>query len=270
MFARRIPAVHEQGALAIEVANLTVRYDEVIALDDVSVAVPAGLQVAVVGPNGSGKSTLLSAIAGMIPVPSGRVSIFGSGPAHHCCIGYVAQRSQMDWTFPVSVADVVMMGRARRTGWFRWPGRADREAVRQSLETVGLEGLSGRLIGELSGGQRQRALIARALAQEAHIMLMDEPLAGLDWPSQQEVMEALDRLRPHGVTVLFSTHNLNLARERFDRVILINQRLVAEGKPDEVLTPARIAEAYGNQMHLVTESGIAMVEDFCCDGHNYE
>lgn len=265
----RRPIAHQVGSAVLEVTNLTVRYGDVIALEDVSFEVTLGEQLAVVGPNGSGKSTLLMAVAGLIPPARGRVQVFGSGPAGHCCIAYVPQRTQVDWTFPVSVADVVMMGRTRHVGWLSWPGRADREMVEQSLQTVGLAHLAERQIGELSGGQRQRAFIARALAQEARLMLLDEPLAGLDWPSQQEVLEVLGELRPRGVTVLFSTHNLNLASERFDRVLLLNRRLVAAGRPEEVLTSDRLYRAYGDQIHLtpLADKGIL---DECCEGREYE
>lgn len=266
---RRPVVAHEAGTKVLEVIGLTARYGDVVALEDVSFEVDSGEQLAVVGPNGAGKSTLLMTIAGVIAPMRGRVDVFGTGPAGHCCIAYVPQRTQVDWGFPVSVADVVTMGRTRHVGWLRWPGRTDREVVRESLEAVGLARLADRQIGELSGGQRQRAFIARALAQEARLMLLDEPLAGLDWPSQQEVLAVLSELRRREVTVLFSTHNLNLAAERFDRVLLLNRRLVAAGKAAEVFTPERLYGTYGHEMHLL-RAGEGVLDDTCCGGQAYE
>ncbi|MGI6209637.1 MAG: metal ABC transporter ATP-binding protein [Anaerolineae bacterium] len=266
----RRPVGHQVGTLALEVTDLTVRYGEVVALEGVSFQVASGEQVAVVGPNGSGKSTLLMAIAGLVTPARGQVAVYGSGPAGHCCIAYVPQRLQVDWAFPVTVRDVVMMGRTRHVGWLRRPGPEDRAVVEESLQAVGLPGLAGRQIGELSGGQRQRAFIARALAQEARLMLLDEPLAGLDWPSQQEVLDTLAALRTREVTVLLSTHNLNLAGDRFDRVLLLNRRLVADGSPAEVLTEPHLTAAYGDQMHVVHPGGHTLLGDTCCSRGQYE
>jgi manganese/iron transport system ATP-binding protein len=187
--------------------------------------------LAVVGPNGAGKSTLFKLIAGVLPSSSGQVTVYGSQPGGHICIAYVPQRSQVDWSFPVSVADVVMMGRVGKLGLFRRPGRKDWDYVHESLAVVGMGDLAGRQIGELSGGQQQRVFIARALAQEAELMLMDEPLTGLDVPSQQDIFEVLAALRARGVTVMIATHDLNLAAERFDRVMLLNRRLLGLGRP---------------------------------------
>ncbi len=266
---RHRPVVHRQGVPALSVKGLGVSYGPVVALQDVSFDVEAGSQVAVVGPNGSGKSTLLMAIAGVLESTRGQVSVFGSQPGDHCCISYVPQRSQVDWDFPVSVADVVMMGRVKQMGWFRWPRREDREAVAHGLDVVGLGSLARRQIDGLSGGQKQRVFIARALAQEAQLMLLDEPLAGLDWPSQQEVLEVLTGLRAHGVTVLFSTHNLNLAARHFDEVLLLNRRLVGFGSAEAVLTREHLVSAYGEQMGM-TAGGAAFLEDACCGGREYE
>jgi manganese/iron transport system ATP-binding protein len=191
------------------------------------------------------------------------VDVFGEHPDDHICIAYVPQRSQVDWNFPVSVRDVVMMGRIGKLGLLRRPSKKDWQVVEQSLAEVNLADLSGRQISELSGGQQQRMFIARALAQEAEIMLMDEPLTGLDANSQEDIFHILDRLRERGVTVLVALHDLKLAAERFDAVLLLNHHLVGFGTPAEVFTSEKLAEAYGSQRLTAQNPWLAM-DDTCC------
>jgi manganese/iron transport system ATP-binding protein len=251
----------------LEASHVSVHYNGRPALEDVSFRLAGSERVAVVGPNGAGKSTLFKVIAGVLNPTAGEVMIAGHCPGGHICIAYVPQRSQVDWTFPVTVADVVLMGRAGRVGLLRRPGRKDWEYVRQCLEVVGLDDLADRQIGELSGGQQQRMFIARALAQEAELMLMDEPLTGLDVPAQEDIFRIMDELRQRGVTLMVATHDLNLAAERFDRVMLLNGRLVGLGIPEEVLTPERLEAAYGGQLRLVqTDDGLMVLSDTCCGG----
>ena len=255
----------DQPILALN--NLSARYNGQYALEDVTFELIAGEQVAVVGPNGAGKSTLFRVIAGVLPASSGQVTVYGSQPGGHICIAYVPQRSQVDWRFPVSVADVVMMGRVGKLGLFRRPGRKDWDLVHQSLQVVGMDDLARRQIGELSGGQQQRVFIARALAQEAELMLMDEPLTGLDVPAQQDIFEVLAALRQRGVTVMIATHDLNLAAERFDRVMLLNRRLLGLGTPGHVFTPEHLMAAYGGHIHMIqTAAGTMVLSDTCCEG----
>lgn len=241
------------------------------ALQDVSFLVEAGEQVAVVGPNGAGKSTLFKLIVGTLKPIEGQVHMYGHLPDEHICIAYVPQRSQIDWSFPATVEDVVMMGRVGRMGLFRRPRRQDWSLVQASLGRVNANHLAKKQIGELSGGQQQRVFIARALAQEAELLLLDEPLSGLDMPSQEAIFEVLSGLRPYGVTVLVATHDLNLAAERFDRVMLLNRRIVAFGVPSGVLTTEHLMDAYGGQMHRVGEDGPVLLADTCCDddGHRH-
>jgi len=244
-----------------------VHYDGRVALEDVTFILNAGEQMAVVGPNGAGKSTLFKVIAGVLHPTSGEVKVFGSEPGEHICIAYVPQRSQVDWSFPATVADVVMMGRIGKLGPLRWPKARDWEYVRRCLEVVGLADIANRQIGELSGGQQQKVFIARALAQEAELMLMDEPLTGLDVPSQEEILQILQELRNHNVTVMIATHNLSLAAERFDRIMLLNRRILGLGQPEEVFTPERLLEAYGGHLQLVhTGEGVMALGDTCCEG----
>jgi ABC-type Mn2+/Zn2+ transport system ATPase subunit len=249
--------------LAVE--NLTVSYNGHRALDDVSLSVEPGQRVAIVGPNGAGKSTLFKAMVGLLHPSAGSIT------AHNAEIGYVTQRSTIDWHFPVTVLDVVLMGRIAKMGWLRWQRPRDREVARRSLEQAGILHLSGRQIGELSGGQQQRVFIARALAQEAMILLMDEPFAGVDAPSQEALLGTLDRLREQGVTVLVSTHDLNLAVESFDLLALLNRRLIAFGPPRQVITPEILAQAYGGQA-LWRGEGYALVlgDIACCEGGDHE
>jgi len=225
----------------LKVYNLTVSYNGHHALDRVSFSVQAGERVAIVGPNGAGKSTLFKALLGLVRARTGDVESNGAE------FGYVTQRSAVDWSFPVTVHDAVMMGRIAKMGWFRWQRNQDREMVRRCLTQVGMLEYANRQIGELSGGQQQRVFIARALAQEATILLMDEPFSGVDAPSQEAILDILGRLRDQGVTVLVSTHDLNLAMERFDKLALLNRHLIAYGAPQQVVTPETLAAAYGSQ-----------------------
>ena len=258
---------HESGAPPILIESLSVHYNGTPALDDLKLEIPPGARVAVVGPNGAGKTTLLKVIAGVLEPSSGNVSIFGRGPHGHVCIAYVPQRSQVDWSFPVNVRDVVMMGRIRKLGPFRWPHSPDWSLVTRSLERVGMLEYQNQPIGELSGGQQQRVFLAQALAQEAEIVLLDEPLTGLDLPSQEAILNLLDKLHTMGITVLIATHDLKLAAERFDLVMLLNRRLIAFGKPEQALSQKALLSAYGGHLHVVPdESGSILLTDTCCDG----
>lgn len=259
-------AVHEAGASIVRVSNLSVWYENTPALEQVSFELKGGERVAIVGPNGAGKSTLFKVIAGVQRPTQGEVEVFGHLPGGHICIAYVPQRSQVDWSFPVSVADVVMMGRIGRLGLFRWPAASDWKKVNQALEVVGLGAMAGRQISQLSGGQQQRMFIARALAQEAELMLMDEPLTGLDVNSQRDILNILAELSRRSVTVLVALHDLKLAAERFDRVLLLNRHLVGIGTPEEVLTQQNLLDGYGAHIRfLPTDNGVMAVEDSCCD-----
>lgn len=259
-------APHDPSVPILEITNLRLSFNGNLALDDISFTLDSGQHIAVVGPNGAGKSTLFKVIAGIISATSGQVKIAGGGPASHICIAYVPQRSLVDWRFPVNVADVVMMGRVSRLGLLRWPGSRDWDLVHQALQVVGLGDLVNRQIGELSGGQQQRMFIARALAQEAELMLMDEPFTGLDAPSQEAIFSILENLKQRRVTVLIAMHDLNLAAERFEKVMLLNHRLIGFGNPKQIFTPEQLRLAYGHHLHLVGagETWLAL-EDTCCD-----
>jgi len=249
--------------LAIE--DATVSYEGRPALDAVTMHVPHGAQVAIVGPNGAGKSTLFKAMVGLLPLRGGRVLLHDRAPGGQADpIAYVPQREEIDWSFPVTVSDVVMMGRYGRLGWLRRPQAADREVVARCLDELGIADLAGRTIGELSGGQQQRVFLARALAQEPHVLLLDEPFTGVDVNAKETILDLLARLRERRITVLVSTHDMQTAADRFELVALLNGRLVAYGSPPEVFTPEHISAAFGGQALFL--EGMVVI-DQCCPGH---
>ena len=273
---------HKSGAPTLEMDTVSVAYAGAAvsankgggkgkdganyALKSVSFEVHPGDQIAIVGPNGAGKTTLFNVIVGTLKPSKGKVNIFGHDPHHHICIAYVPQRNQIDWAFPVTVEDVVMMGRVGQIGLFRWPRRTDWQMVRQSLDRVGMAHLSKKQIGELSGGQQQRVFIARAIAQGADLLLLDEPFSGLDIPSHDAILEILATLYDHGVTVMVATHDLNLAAGRFSQVMLLNREVIAFGRPPAVLTTDNLLRAYGGQMHRLTDDDEGLLlTDTCCD-----
>ena len=259
---------HETNKPVLDVSRLTVRYNGRVALENVNFHLHGGERVAVVGPNGAGKSTLFKVVAGVLTPSSGEVKIFGSRPRGHVCIGYIPQRSQVDWNFPVTVADVVMMGRSAKLGPLNFPHKKDWEHVNHALETVDLVNLASRQIGQLSGGQQQRMFIARALAQEAELMLMDEPLTGLDTPSQEDILDLLNRLKQEKVTVMVATHDLDQAATHFDRIMLINHQLVAFGLPSDVLHTDNLLKAYGGKLKPVDGQNILSMDDCCDEGEH--
>jgi ABC-type Mn2+/Zn2+ transport system ATPase subunit len=244
----------------LRVDDLSVRYNGSQALEGVSLTVHEGEKVAIVGPNGAGKSTLFKALVGLIP------AVAGSIWTNSAEMAYVTQRSAVDWSFPVTVHDVVMMGRIAKMGWLRWQRPRDREIVQRCLAQVGMAEQANCQIGELSGGQQQRVFIARALAQEARILLMDEPFSGVDAAAQEAILDLLQTLPQRGVTLLVSTHDLNLAVERFDRIALLNRRLVAYGLPRQVIRPETLAAAYGGQAVWRGEDYALVLGDIDCCG----
>lgn len=247
----------------LELRGVSAGYDGSLVLDDVSFQVPHGARVAIVGPNGAGKSTLFKVLVGLLPARRGEVLIHGLPlGAHQDCVAYVPQRNDIDWRFPVTVSDVVMMGRYGQLGRTRRPSQLDREIVIRSLAQLRIADLARRSIGELSGGQQQRVFLARALAQEPHILLMDEPFTGVDAATQEATLELLDDLSTQQVTVMISTHDLNLAAARFKQVLLLNHRVVAYGAVHEVFTPQALGQAFSGQV-LMLPNGLALVDDCC-------
>jgi manganese transport system ATP-binding protein len=229
-------------------SGLTVSYDGVTAVVEVSLSLPAGCLCALVGMNGAGKSTLLRALAGFLVPTTGRVLIDGLPPPlaqRRQRLAYMPQSEQVDWEFPIRVRDVVMQGRYGRMHLLRWPSAADRQAVDRALERVDLSDLAERPIGALSGGQRKRAFLARALAQEATVLLLDEPFSGVDMPTEQMIIAVLRELCAAGATALLATHDLEAIPTFCDRVLLLNRRLLAYGPTGEVFTQANLLRTFG-------------------------
>ena len=227
------------------IKNVTVRYRRVLALDDVSLATSCGNRVALIGPNGAGKSTLLKAIAGLVPRDGGSISWRGTAVKKWSReFAYLPQREEVDWSFPITVRGLVEMGRYPQTGWWRKFSAADSAAVDRALESLALLDLQHRQIRELSGGQQQRAFLARALAQEAHVLLLDEPFAGLDRNAAQLLGDLLARLAHEGRLVIASHHDLNTVPRLFDEALILATRTLAFGPVAEVLTPALIERTF--------------------------
>ena len=265
-FSRRY-APHQTDVPLLVMDQVSVYYETRLVLDDISFNLSLGEGIALVGPNGAGKTTLFKVIAGIMDPDEGLVQISGHEPGGHTCIAYVPQRSQVDWSFPATVADVVMMGRINKMGPFLWPQSDDWEIVRRSLDFVGLDELADRQISELSGGEQQRMFIARALAQEAELMLLDEPLNGLDVPAQEKILAILDSLQDRDVTFMISMHDLRLAAEGFNQVMLLNKKLLGFGPPEEVFRREILQDAYQGHLHFVEgEFDTLAVGDDCCDG----
>jgi manganese/zinc/iron transport system ATP- binding protein len=250
----------KDGVPAIRVGNLTVSYRGKPAIRNVTVAVEQGLRVGLVGPNGAGKSTLLRALVGLLAPDTGQVELFGR-PVREArkLVAYVPQRSEVDWDYPVVVEEVVLMGRFPHLGWVRRPRPEDRRVAWECLRQVGMEDLAHRQIGQLSGGQQQRVFLARALAQEARLLLLDEPFVGVDAATEETIYALLDRLRKEGRTVVVATHDLNRAQTAFDRLLLLNQRVVAYGPPAEVFRPDLLQRTYGGRLTLLEVADQRMV-----------
>jgi ABC-type Mn2+/Zn2+ transport system ATPase subunit len=246
----------------LDVENIEAGYNGESVLKKISFSVPAGQSLAVVGPNGAGKSTLFKVLVGLIPIRSGTVQIHGKPLGYHLdCVAYVPQREAIDWKFPVTVLDVVVMGRFGKLKWLQKPRKEDIEIALHSLEQMGIRDLAKNSIEDLSGGQQQRVFLARALAQNPHILLLDEPFTGVDASTQETTMNLLEELHQKGVTTMVSTHDLNMAATRFSQVLLINRKIIAYGKPDEVFTPENLQIGFGGQ--VLSMHGV-MVVDECC------
>jgi ABC-type Mn2+/Zn2+ transport system ATPase subunit len=253
-----LPSSHDKHAPPIHAEQLRAAYNGDLALEDLTFTVGTGQRLAIVGPNGAGKTTLFKVLAGILRPTGGSLEIFGHGPGRHVCVGYLPQRSQVNLDFPATVAEVVMMGRIREIGLFRWPRKSDWEKVDSALNRVGLTRHRARPIGALSAGQQQRVFLAQAVAQQADIVLLDEPMSGLDMPAQEALFEILDELSQMSVTVLIATHDLNLAAERFDQVMLLNRRLIALGDPTTAITSEALMEAYGGHLHVVADGTVVI------------
>ena len=264
-------AIHDATAAAVTVRGLSAGYASVPAIIDVSFELGTGERLAVVGPNGAGKSTLLKALAGLLDPMRGEVLIHGHGPCRHICIAYVPQKNMLDWRFPITLTDFVMLGRTQRIGALRKPRPQDHDIVHSSLEAVELMPHAQRQIESLSGGQQQRLFIARALAQEAELILFDEPLVGLDVHTHREMLELIANLYHREVTVIMSLHDLSIAASHFDKILLLRQEMMGFGAPKTVLAEDVLRRAYGSCLQVISgEDGAFIVHDTACSGGEHE
>jgi ABC-type Mn2+/Zn2+ transport system ATPase subunit len=237
----------------LAIHDLTVSYHRVPAVHHLTLELHCGRRIALLGPNGAGKTSFLKALVGLVPRETGTISFGGHGPrAHSASIVYLPQRSIIDWDFPTTVRGLVEMGRYVRLGWWRRFGREDRSAVQQAMQLMEVEDLADRQISALSGGQQQRAFIARALAQNAHVFLLDEPFTGLDKPAQELLGQTIHRLTQAGNLVIASHHDLKSVPDLFDQVIFLNGELIAFGDMPEVFNETNITKTFQTQVFLGT------------------
>jgi manganese/zinc/iron transport system ATP- binding protein len=243
----------------LEIHDMTVAYHRKPVLWDIDLTVPEHKLIAILGPNGAGKSTLMKAVLGLVPRASGRVDIFGKPyEEQRSLVGYVPQRESVDWDFPISALEVVLMGRYGHVGWFRRPKKQDVQVARESLEKVGLGDLANRQISQLSGGQQQRVFLARALAQDAKLYFMDEPFAGVDAATERAILTLLHELKDTGKTVVVVHHTLQTVRDYFDHMILLNMRVVAHGPVSETFTDENLNKTYGGRLVLLDQAAEAV------------
>ena len=246
----------------LEVHDLTVAYHRRPVLWDIDFSIPSSQLVGVIGPNGAGKTTLIKAVLGLVPLAAGWVNCFGR-PAKESRrrIGYVPQREAVDWDFPTDALDVVLMGTYGQLGWLRRPGPADREKGLECLRMVGMADYAKRQISQLSGGQQQRVFLARALAQDADLYLMDEPFAGVDAATEKAIVALLDDLKGHGKTVVAVHHDLQTVEEYFDWVVLLNMRQIAVGPTPEVFHSENLRKTYGGRLTIVSKIADAVARE---------
>jgi len=251
----RLMSTQTRSSLAIEVEDLTIAYRDKPVLWDIDLTVPSGVLMAIIGPNGAGKTTLIKSILGLLQPAAGYVRIYGKPyheQRHH--VGYVPQRGSVDWDFPTTVLDVVMMGRYGALGWVRRPSSRDKKAAITALEKVGMDKFSNRQISQLSGGQQQRVFLARALVQDASVYFMDEPFQGVDATTERAIVTLLRELRAEGKTVVVVHHDLQTVPEYFDWVTLLNVHRVASGPVKEVFTEENLRRAYGGRVSFLHDA----------------
>jgi manganese/zinc/iron transport system ATP- binding protein len=245
----------------IQIHDMTIAYHKKPVLWDVDIDVPEGVLVGIIGPNGAGKSTMIKAMMDLVPKASGWVKIYDRPYEQiRSAIGYVPQRESVDWDFPINALDVVLMGRYGHVGWIRRPGAEDKRIAAEALEQVGMGEFAKRQISQLSGGQQQRVFLARALAQDARIYMMDEPFAGVDAATEKAIIDILIALRSQGKTILVVHHDLQTVTEYFDWVIMLNMRVVAAGPTNEVFTNENLQKTYGGRLTVLSQAAQAIAD----------
>lgn len=242
---------------AISVKGLSVSYERKLVLSNIYLEIEHGFLYGIIGPNGAGKSTLFKALLGLLDPNAGEILVEGQSiKANRKRVVYVPQKSDVDWSFPATVLDVVLMGRYPHKKLFQRLDKEDKQMAMAALEEMGIADLSKRQIGELSGGQQQRVFLARALCQQADIFFLDEPFVGVDMTTEEKIIQLLKKLASEGKTLLVVHHDLSTVREYFDKVILLNQRLIASGDTEETFTDERIAQTYGGQLPILHQTGM--------------
>jgi zinc/manganese transport system ATP-binding protein len=255
--------VHPERGPVIELRDVTCGYNGTPILHRINLSIAAGQLTGIVGPSGAGKSTLLRAVLGQLRLHHGAVSVIGEPvrgrpPAG---VGYVPQLETIDWNFPVTVEEVVLMGRAATSGIWPWPSRADRRAMSELLDRLGILPYAHRQIRDLSGGQQQRVFLARALMRSPRLLLLDEPTTGVDIKTRHDVLHLLRELHESGVTIMLTTHDLNAVATHLPHVVCLNHTVVAQGKPSEVFTPEILSRTYGAEMLVVRDGSLILVAD---------
>jgi len=246
---------------AIQIHDMTIAYQKKPVLWDVDLDIPEGVLVGIIGPNGAGKSTMIKAVMNLVPKASGWVKVFDRPyEKMRSAIGYVPQRESVDWDFPINALDVVLMGRYGHIGWIRRPSAEDRDIASEALEKVGMLEFGQRQISQLSGGQQQRVFLARALAQDARIYMMDEPFAGVDASTEKAIIDLLIELRRQGKTILVVHHDLQTVTDYFDWVIMLNMRVVTYGRTNEVFTDENLQKTYGGRLTVLSQAAQAMAD----------
>jgi manganese/zinc/iron transport system ATP- binding protein len=254
-----LPESNGKGAMPLRIRDLTVAYHRKPVLWDINAEVPAGQLTGIIGPNGAGKSTLIKACLDLVPRVSGEIRVFGEPVSQaRARVAYVPQRESVDCDFPVTAIDVVTMGLYRRIGWIRPVNRQHRAIAHQALERVGMQDYARRQISQLSGGQQQRLFLARALVQNADLYFMDEPFAGVDAATERAIVALLQQLRADGKTVLVVHHDLQTVRAYYDRVLLLNLRVVAHGTTDDVFHEENLRKTYGGRLTLLSDAAHAL------------
>jgi len=247
--------------ISIETHNLTVSYNRRPVLWNIDFELPTGKIIGIIGPNGSGKTTLMKAIMGLVPTSSGYVKIFNQDLEDvRSRVSYVPQRESVDWDFPASVMDIVLMGRYKKNNLFKRITKADRDIAAEALEKVNMLEFSNRQISQLSGGQQQRVFIARSLAQGADLYIMDEPFVGVDAATEEAILNLLHDMKNQGKTVVVVHHDLQTAKDFFDWIVLLNTRMVAAGPKEEIFNKKLLQEAYGGKLNVLSQVGDLMKE----------
>ncbi|HET8760033.1 MAG TPA: metal ABC transporter ATP-binding protein [Nitrospiria bacterium] len=266
------PAVDRSAASMVDLRGIQCGYDEKTVFEGVDLSIPQGLYTGVVGPSGSGKTTLLKVILGLVPVAAGDVSVAGQRIYGETArgVGYVPQIETVNWNFPVTVEQVVLMGRHREMGWLPWPSREDRKVALDLLEHLGIRQYAHRQIRALSGGEQQRVFLARALISRPRLLILDEPTSGVDLKTQHHILHLLSQLSREGVTIILTTHDLNSVARHLPWVICFNRSIVAQGDPQEVFTSEILSRTYNSEMVVVRQNGLLLIADSPNAGGHYD